>query len=47
MRMRRRKKKGHFLYIGGMAVIITTVTKLLDTKYAFCRFNGDLIETIN
>ena len=46
-RMRRRKKKGHFLYIGGRAVLITTDTKLLDTKYAFYGFNDDRIETIN
>ena len=46
MRIRRRKK-GHFLYIGGRAVLITTCTKLLDTKYLFCGFNDDLIETIN
>ena len=37
------KKKGHFVYIGGRAVLITTGTKLLDTKYAFCGFNDDLI----
>ena len=44
---RRRKKKGHFLYIGGRAVLIATGTKLLDTKYTFYGFNDDLIETIN
>ena len=40
-------KKGHILYIGGMAVLITTSTKLLDTMYMCCEFNDDLIETIN
>ena len=44
---RRKKKKWHFLYIGGRAVLITTVTKLLDTKNVFYGFNDDLIETIN
>ena len=44
-----RRNKGHFLYIGGgsRVILITTDTKLLDTKYAFCGFNSDLIETIN
>ena len=46
MRMCRRKK-GHFLYIRGRAVLIITSTKLLDTKYAFYGFNDDLIETIS
>ena len=31
----------------GRAVLITIGTKLLDTKYAFCGFNDDLIETVN
>ena len=31
----------------GRGVLITTGTKLLDTKYAFYEFNDDLIETIN
>ena len=26
----------------GRAILITTSTKLLDTKYAFCGFNDDL-----
>ena len=41
------EEKVHFLYIRGRAVLITTGTKLLHTKYAFCRFNDVLIETIN
>ena len=47
MRRRKKEKKGHFLYIGGRAILIATVTKLLDTKYAFYGFNDGLIETIN
>ena len=49
MRMRRRKKekKGHFLYIGGRAVLIATGANLLDTKYEFYGFNDDLKDTIN
>ena len=46
MRMHRRKK-GHFLYIRGRAILIATGTKLLDTKYTFYEFDADLIETIN
>lgn len=47
-RMRRRKrKKGHFLYIGGRAVLIATGANLLDTKYEFYGFNDDLKDTIN
>ena len=42
-----KKKKGHFLYIRGRAVLITTVANLLDTKYEFYRFNDDLRDTIN
>ena len=42
----RKRKKGCFLYIGGRAILITTGTKLLDTKYVFYGFNDDLIETI-
>ena len=30
-----KKKKGHFLYIGGRDVLITTSSNLLDTKYEF------------
>ena len=44
MRMHRRKRKDS---VQGRAILITTGTKLLDTKYAFCGFNDDLIETIN
>ena len=29
------KKKGHFLYIGGSAIVINTGTNLLDTKGVF------------
>ena len=46
-RMRRKRKKGHFLYIGGRAVLTGTGTKLLDTKYELYGFNDGLIETIN
>ena len=45
--MRRRKKKGHFLYIGGRAVQIATGANLLDTKYEFYGVNDDLKDTIN
>ena len=43
------KKKGHFLYIRGRAVLIATYAKLLDTntKYEFCGFNDGLRDTIN
>ena len=41
------KKKGHFLYIGGRAILITTGTNLFDTKSKFYRFNDDLRGTIN
>ena len=41
------KKKGHFLYIKGSAVLIATSSNLLDTKYKFYGFNDDLRETIN
>ena len=43
----RRRKKGHFLYIGGRAVLIATGANLLDTKYEFYGFNNDLKDTIN
>ena len=42
-----KKKKGHFLYIGGRAVLITTVSNLLDAKYKVHGFNGDIRDTIN
>ena len=41
------EKKGHFLYIGGRAVLIPTGANLLDTKYEFYGFNDDLKDTIN
>ena len=41
------KKKGHFLYIRGRAILITTGANLLDYKYRFSRFNDDLRGTIN
>ena len=40
-------EKGHFLYIGDIAVLIITGANLLDTKYEFYRFNDDLRGTIN
>ena len=42
-----RKKKWHFLYIRGRAVLIVTGANLLDTKYGFYRFNDHLRDTIN
>ena len=36
---RKKKKKGHFLYIKGRIVLITTDANLLDTKYEFYGFN--------
>ena len=44
-RMRRRKKL--ILYNRGRDNQITTGAKLLDIKYEFYGFSGDLIETIN
>ena len=41
-----KKKKGHFLYIGGRAVLIATGSILLDTKYEFYELNDDLRDTI-
>ena len=46
-RMRRRKEKGHLLYIGGRTVLIATGANLLDTKYEFYGCNDDLKDTIN
>ena len=46
-RMRRKKKIGHFLYIGDRDNQIATQAKLLNIKYEFYGFSGDLIETIN
>ena len=46
MRMRRKKKR-HFLYLGGKGVLIATGSNLLDTKYVFYGFNDDLIKIIN
>ena len=42
-----KKEKGHFLYIEGRAIQITTGFNLLDTKYQFYGFSDDLRETIN
>ena len=42
-----KKKKGHFLYIGGRAILFTTGSNLLDTKYKFYGLNDDLQDTIN
>ena len=42
-----RRKKGHFLYIGGRAVLIATGANLLDTKYESYGVNDDLKDTIN
>ena len=44
---KKKKKKGHFLYIGDRAIQIATGSNLLDTKYEFYGFNDDLRETIN
>ena len=41
------KEKGQFLYIRGKAILITTDTNLLDTKYEFHGFNDDPRGTIN
>ena len=46
---RKKKKKGHFLYIVGKAVLITTSANLLDTKYelyGLYGFNDDLRDTV-
>ena len=43
----RGRKNGHFLYIGGWAVLIATGANLLDTKYEYYGFNDDLKDTIN
>ena len=43
--MHRRKKKWHFLYIGGGVILIATGSNLLDTKYEFYGFNDDLRDT--
>ena len=45
--LRNKRKKGHFLFIRGGAVLITTSMNLLDTKYEFYEFNDDLRDTIN
>ena len=44
---RRKKEKWHFLYIRGRENQITNRTKLLNVKYKFYGFSGDLIEPIN
>ena len=41
------KKKGQILYIMGGDDEITTNAKLLDIKYKFYEFSGDLIKIIN
>ena len=43
MRMRRRRKL-HFLYVSGRDDQIITSTKLLNIKYKFYGFSGDLTE---
>ena len=45
--MRKRKKKWHFLYIGGRAILIAISSNLLDTKYEFYGLNDDLRDTID
>ena len=48
MKMHRKKKKrGHFLYIRGRAILIATGANFLFTKYKFYGFNADLRDTIN
>ena len=47
MWMRRRKKKGHFLHMGGRDDQIATDTKLLNIEYKLYRFSGGVIKTIN
>ena len=42
-----KKKKVHFLYIGGRAVLMATGANFFDTKYEFYAFNDDLRDTIN
>ena len=44
---KKKRKKGHFLYIGGRAILIATGSHLLDTKYLFYGFNDDLRDIIN
>ena len=43
----RRRRKRHFLYIGGRDDLIATNAILLNIKHKFYGFSGDLIETIN
>ena len=45
--VKKNKKKGHFLYIRGRAILITTVANLLDTKCEFYGFNDDLRDTLD
>ena len=42
-----KKNKGHFLYIVGRDILITTGANLFDTKYRFYGFNDDLRDTID
>ena len=44
---RKKKKKAHFLYIWGRAILIAAGANLLDTKYEFYGFNDHLRDTIN
>ena len=44
---RKKKEKGHFLYIRGRAILITINANFLDTKYKFYGFSDDLRDTIN
>ena len=43
MRMHIRKKNRHFLYIAGIDNQTATCTKLLNIKYEFYGFSGDLM----
>ena len=40
-----KKRKEHFVYIEGRAIVIAAGTNLLDAKYKFCGFNDDLRDT--
>ena len=42
--MRRRRRKGRFIYIRGGDAKIATDTKLLDSSYAYYICNGDAIK---
>ena len=47
MRMQKEGKYDAFCTSLGRDAQITTCTKLLDIKYEFYGFSGDLMETIN